>query len=107
MVVGYAHQSVHITHIPIEVYRHDRFRARCNGVFELTNIQIEGTGFHDLGRWFLIRSGTKRTCLRYFHEKVDFVKVDVATETQLPNNFDPTSIRTLGKPQIGLVHVGV
>jgi hypothetical protein len=34
-------------------------------------------------------------------------RVDLATEAQTPVDFDPTSIRTLGEPQLGSVHIGV
>ena len=39
--------------------------------------------------------------------KSEMSRVDVATETQMPIDFDPTSIRTLGEPSLGSVHAGV
>ena len=34
-------------------------------------------------------------------------RVDVATEAQKPENFDPTSIRTLSEPLLDSVQIGV
>jgi hypothetical protein len=39
--------------------------------------------------------------------KSEMSRVDLATVAQLPVDYDPTSIRTLGEPQFSSVHIGV